>query len=216
MRSTLSVDRRDQLAQRREPSSVPSAFVHGLLKPALECLRRELLSSTTLRDAAPLARAIATATWTCCCWRPPSRSAAPSPATRSRACCRRSTTHLLCEFSALIMPERNLVVISTAEGRKVDTSVRHAHPPPAAVARAGAPRADHPQQRRRAAGRAAALPRALQSGAQPRRPRRWRARAVPRARAARIPRARRAARRPAWRAARPRSSRRASTRCPGC
>ncbi len=34
-----------------------------------------------------------------------------------------ATTHLRCEFSALVVPERSLVVIAKAEGHNVDTSV---------------------------------------------------------------------------------------------
>jgi diguanylate cyclase (GGDEF)-like protein len=97
------------------------AFVHGLLKPALECLRRELLSrerfeslrrSISDRDRDLDVLLLATAA-------PESAEAGDE----LKGILQKASTHLLCEFTALIMPERNLVMISTADGRKVDTSI---------------------------------------------------------------------------------------------
>jgi diguanylate cyclase (GGDEF)-like protein len=97
------------------------AFVHGLLKPALECLRRELVShdrfeslrrSISDRDRDLDVLLLATAAPECA-----------EGGDEIKGILQKASTHLLCEFSALIMPERNLVMISTAEGRKVDTSI---------------------------------------------------------------------------------------------
>ena len=98
------------------------SFVHGLLKPALECLRRELLSrmkfealrrSISDRDRDMDVLLLATSE--------PEKGGESGD--EIKGILQKVTTHLNCEFSALIMPDRNLVVISTADGRKIDTSV---------------------------------------------------------------------------------------------
>jgi diguanylate cyclase (GGDEF)-like protein len=97
------------------------AFVHDLLKPALECLRRELISherfealrrsiSDRERDLDVLMLATG-------------ESESNEAGDAVKNILRKASVHLLCEFSALIMPERNLVLVGAATGRKADTSI---------------------------------------------------------------------------------------------
>ncbi|MDR2216498.1 MAG: bifunctional diguanylate cyclase/phosphodiesterase [Nevskiaceae bacterium] len=97
------------------------ASVHERVKPALEILRRELLarerveslrSSIRDRDRDLDVLMLATAT-------PEDNEGGDV----LKGLLQQASTRLLCEFSALIVPERNLVMISAAEGRKADTSV---------------------------------------------------------------------------------------------
>lgn len=98
------------------------SFVHGMLRPVLEVLRRDLLarsridnlgSSVEDRDR-DLDMLLLASTET---------ELGAQTGDEIRGILQNTTNHLHCEFSALIMPERNLVVIRTAEGRKVDTSI---------------------------------------------------------------------------------------------
>ncbi len=97
------------------------AFVHGLVKPAIECLRRELLARARLetmkgasdRDGDLDVLLLATST-------PDARGDSGDDI---KNLLQSATDHMKCEFAALIMPERNLVVIRTEGGRKMDTSI---------------------------------------------------------------------------------------------
>ncbi|MGC4027265.1 MAG: EAL domain-containing protein [Steroidobacteraceae bacterium] len=97
------------------------AFVHGLLRPLLEVLRRELLARARVEHPSgqgedrdrDLDVLLFASTET---------ELGAQTGDEIRGILQNTTNHLHCEFSALIMPERNLVVIRTAEGRKVDTS----------------------------------------------------------------------------------------------
>lgn len=104
------------------------AYVHAMLRPVLECLRRELLLRAAVRGGAGQASApqdhevdnadlqVLLST---------SDGDAPDLAADDgiRALLASVTRHMDCEFGALIVPERNLVVMQKAEGRDVDTSV---------------------------------------------------------------------------------------------
>ena len=98
------------------------AFVHGLVKPAIEVLRRELVARLSVRDLKDtvgdrdrdLDMLLLATTG-------PDRNSATGDEIKSIL--QNTTDHLRCEFTALIMPERNLVVIRTAEGRTVDTAI---------------------------------------------------------------------------------------------
>jgi diguanylate cyclase (GGDEF)-like protein len=98
------------------------AFVHSLVKPAIEVLRRELDSRVQLlrmnntmserdRDLDALLLAGGEAE---------KREASGD---EIKNLLQTATAHLRCEFSALVVPERSLVVIAKAEGHNVDTSV---------------------------------------------------------------------------------------------
>lgn len=98
------------------------AYVHAMLKPVLECLRRELLLREQLAGSQPATDAEQEA------------DNADLQVLLSTADSERReggdislllqnvNRHLKCEFAALIVPERNLVVVTKAEGREVDTS----------------------------------------------------------------------------------------------
>ncbi len=100
----------------------PFSLVHSLLKPALEVLRRELVSRASIDQL----RGVLTA-----------RdgdlelllSAAAAPGQGGldgtdeiRALLQNATDHLRCHFLALIVPEKSLVVLRTANGAPADTA----------------------------------------------------------------------------------------------
>ncbi len=101
------------------------AYVHAMLKPVLEVLRRELMlrarfSSNALAvseaadaDDADLQVLLNTSET--------DRQEAAGDGILNLL--QNINNHMQCEFTALIVPERNLVVVSKAEGREVDTSV---------------------------------------------------------------------------------------------
>lgn len=97
------------------------AFVHSMVRPVLECLRRELAlqdllaqggnESSDERDS-DLDVLLAT-----------TGDKREGSEDDIRHLLQNTTDHMRCEFSALIIPERNLVTVAKAEGRNVDTSV---------------------------------------------------------------------------------------------
>lgn len=96
------------------------SYVHAMLRPVLECLRRELLlraqldsASHAASDDADLKMLLATATTE----QPDDAGDAVNRLLQS------VNKHLQCEFTALLMPERQLLTVVRAEGRAVDTSV---------------------------------------------------------------------------------------------
>ncbi|MEO6185701.1 MAG: GGDEF domain-containing protein, partial [Steroidobacteraceae bacterium] len=101
------------------------AYVHAMLKPVLEVLRRELVlrarftsnelavSEAADGDDADLQVLLSTSET--------DRQEAAGGGILSLL--QNINNHMQCEFTALVVPERNLVVVSKAEGREVDTSV---------------------------------------------------------------------------------------------
>jgi diguanylate cyclase (GGDEF)-like protein len=101
------------------------SYVHAMLRPVLECLRRELVlrarvdgdahasNATQENDNADLQVLLSTSETE------PREGAGDGLGVLLQNINR----HMLCEFSALVVPERNLVLVSKAEGREVDTSV---------------------------------------------------------------------------------------------
>jgi diguanylate cyclase (GGDEF)-like protein len=101
------------------------AYVHAMLKPVLECLRRELAlraqsgHNTTANSSeqdsgnADLQVLLTTS----------DTDRQDGAGDGIRTLLQNVNKHMQCEFTALIVPERNLVVVSKAEGREVDTSV---------------------------------------------------------------------------------------------
>jgi len=100
------------------------AFVHSMVRPVLDCLRRELAlqdlleggssdaSSGEERDSA-LDVLLATS----------GAEKREGGEDDLRYLLQSTTDHMRCEFSALIVPERNLVLVAKGEGRNVDTGV---------------------------------------------------------------------------------------------
>jgi diguanylate cyclase (GGDEF)-like protein len=97
-------------------------FVHALVKPALECLRRELLARTNI---AQLNEAVGDRDQDLDALLLNTTDSANNKDSGDELVnlLQKATDHLRCELTALIVPERNLVSIRTAEGRKADTSV---------------------------------------------------------------------------------------------
>src|SRR6185369_9956752 len=95
-------------------------YVHSMLRPVLDSLSRELLLQETLAQASggeerdgDLEVLLATSGTL-------KREGSDDDV---RQLLQAVTDHMRCEFSALIVPERNLVVVAKPEGRTVDTSV---------------------------------------------------------------------------------------------
>jgi diguanylate cyclase (GGDEF)-like protein len=101
------------------------AYVHSMLKPVLECLRRELALRARSGDAANPGspehdssdadlQVLLTTSET-------ERQDGAGDGIRNLL--QVVNKHMQCEFTAVVVPERNLVVVAKAEGRDVDTSV---------------------------------------------------------------------------------------------
>jgi diguanylate cyclase (GGDEF)-like protein len=100
------------------------AYVHAMIKPVLECVHREQLLRDSIdhshrdvvtqsdRDDSDLDVLLATS----------NGDRRDSNDDEIQHLLRNTTQHLQCEFTALVVPERGLVVISKAEGHTVDTS----------------------------------------------------------------------------------------------
>jgi len=95
-------------------------YVHSMARPILECLSRELLLQESVSAAnsgeerdSDLEVLLATS----------GTSRREGGDDDVRALLQAVTDHMRCEFSALIVPERNLVVVAKPEGRTVDTGV---------------------------------------------------------------------------------------------
>jgi diguanylate cyclase (GGDEF)-like protein len=113
------------VAARRHGDAEPQQFslVNSLLRPAIECLRRELVSQSSLVD---LARRLAT--------RDKDMdlllSVSDVDSTGGRAhvdelksMLQRAADHLHCVLTALIVPEKSIAMMRAAEGRQVDGSL---------------------------------------------------------------------------------------------
>jgi diguanylate cyclase (GGDEF)-like protein len=101
------------------------AYVHAMLRPVLECLRRELALRSQSGDAANSPepghdggdadlQVLLTTSET-------ERQDGAGDGIRNLL--QVVNKHMQCEFTAVVVPERNLVVVAKAEGREVDTSV---------------------------------------------------------------------------------------------
>src|SRR5689334_13428046 len=95
-------------------------YVHAMARPVLECLNRELLLQESLIDAnsgeerdGDLEVLLATS----------GSQRREGSDDDVRHLLQAVTDHMRCEFAALIVPERNLVVVAKPEGRTVDTGV---------------------------------------------------------------------------------------------
>ena len=104
-----------------EPEQRSFAFVHSMVRPVLECLGRELALQDLLANGggesggerdSDLDVLLAT-----------TGEKREGSEDDIRHLLQSTTDHMRCEFSALIIPERNLVTVAKAEGRNVDTSV---------------------------------------------------------------------------------------------
>jgi diguanylate cyclase (GGDEF)-like protein len=96
------------------------SYVHAMLRPVIECLKREIALKTRLEggaagapdadgDNADLKVLLSTD--------------APNAGGDIAQLLNHINSHMRCDFTALLMPERNLVVVTRAEGREVDTSI---------------------------------------------------------------------------------------------
>jgi diguanylate cyclase (GGDEF)-like protein len=95
-------------------------YVNSMLSPVLECLKRELNLQKQLEKQAPaderdgdLDVLLATS----------GGSGIDSTDEDIQHLLQSVTNHMSCEFAALVVPERNLVVVAKAEGRPVDTAI---------------------------------------------------------------------------------------------
>ena len=106
-----------------ETSPREFSFVHALVKPALEVLRRELLSRANIDSlrGALTARDRDLELLLSASDLPPKEG--QDGADEIRALLQNATDHLRCHVSALIVPEKSLVVLRTADGAPADTSV---------------------------------------------------------------------------------------------
>jgi diguanylate cyclase (GGDEF)-like protein len=98
------------------------SYVYSMAKPVLECMRRELVLRAMLENKGTgtgerdrdLDVLLATS---------PSSERREGSDEELHHLLHNVTGHMHCEFSALLVPERNLVMVSKAPGRNVDTSV---------------------------------------------------------------------------------------------
>jgi len=95
------------------------SYVHSMIRPLLECLQRDLKLQALLDKNAPgderdgdLDVLLAT-----------SGGGGDESDEDVQHLLQSVTNHMHCEFAALVVPERNLVVVAKAEGRPVDTAV---------------------------------------------------------------------------------------------
>jgi diguanylate cyclase (GGDEF)-like protein len=100
------------------------AYVHAMLKPVLECLRRELALRARAGDGAVAAGTEQDSDADLQVLLTTSEHVRHEGAGDGlHNLLQNVNKHLQCEFTALLVPERNLVTVIKAEGREVDTSV---------------------------------------------------------------------------------------------
>lgn len=92
-----------------EPHAFP--FTHGLLKPALECLRRELLSRSSILDLHRTLRARSRDLELLMSVQSDRAEASRDGADELRTILKRAAEHLKCALAALIVPEKSLVLM---------------------------------------------------------------------------------------------------------
>ncbi len=104
----------------RDPRSF--SYVHAMLRPVLECLRRELVLRDRCSDAArtTVAEGDGDADLQVLLTSEADQQDGASDGVRNLL--QSVTRHMQCEYAALMMPDRNLVAVTKAEGREVDTS----------------------------------------------------------------------------------------------
>jgi diguanylate cyclase (GGDEF)-like protein len=98
------------------------AYVHAMLRPVLECLRRELMlrarsgemaaATVTAHDAEADLQVLLNA----------GDEQQDGAGDGVRNLLQSMNKHMQCEFAALMVPERHLIAVAKAEGREVDTS----------------------------------------------------------------------------------------------
>jgi diguanylate cyclase (GGDEF)-like protein len=125
-----------------EGESRTVAYVHSMLKPVLETLRRELVLRTHLkRSSSAAAQHDADDNDLQVLLSTPDTEHCEVADEGIRQLLDNVNRHMGCEFAALVVPERNLVTVLKAEGREVDTSILarlHRHLLSGAQARSGA------------------------------------------------------------------------------
>ena len=110
---------------RSETEARSFAYVHSMLRPMLECLRRELLLRARLTSAPPAAAATTSETNADLQVLLSAGDADQKDGAGDglRELLQNVNRHMQCEFTALVMPDRHLVAVVKAEGRQVDTSL---------------------------------------------------------------------------------------------
>ena len=99
------------------------AYVHAMLRPVLECLRRELMLRARSSDAASAAATSLDADADLQVLLNAGDNDPQDGAGEGiRNLLQSVNKHMQCEFAALMVPERHLVAVAKAEGREVDTS----------------------------------------------------------------------------------------------
>ncbi|HWL63334.1 MAG TPA: bifunctional diguanylate cyclase/phosphodiesterase [Steroidobacteraceae bacterium] len=98
-------------------------YVHAMLRPVIDCLKRELTLQARLEDDAPGQGAGATDADGDNDLKVLLSTDAPSAGGDVAQLLERINSHMRCDLTALLMPERNLVAVARAEGREFDTSI---------------------------------------------------------------------------------------------
>ncbi len=106
-----------------ESDSRSFSYVHAMLKPVLETLRRELLLRARLSTPAAAAHSESDDTDLQVLLTTADTGRYEVAADGLQVLLHSINRHLQCEFAALVVPERNLVTVLKAEGKNVDTSI---------------------------------------------------------------------------------------------
>jgi diguanylate cyclase (GGDEF)-like protein len=95
------------------------SYVHAMLRPVIECVKRELSLQARLGADPALAADSGDADLKVLL----SSDESAAGGSDIAQLLGQFNGHMNCDFTALLMPERNLVVVTKAEGREVDTSL---------------------------------------------------------------------------------------------
>jgi diguanylate cyclase (GGDEF)-like protein len=99
------------------------AYVHAMLRPVLECLRRELMLRASASQAASVTAAGQDAEADLqVLLNAGDNEQQDGAGDGVRNLLQSVNKHMQCEFSALMVPDRHLIAVAKAEGREVDTS----------------------------------------------------------------------------------------------
>ena len=98
------------------------SFVHALVKPALECLRRELLARASINNLSLALNAADRDLEVLLSASTDSDGDTGDNSDDLKSILQNATDHLRCSFTALIVPEKSLVVLRTADGLPADTT----------------------------------------------------------------------------------------------